>query len=273
MHVESLDLTDKEAIQEWLSVHPQIDLCLHLAAMSSPGVCQQEPDRAYACNNPIHWFRALSSRGIPIVALSTDQVYDGTIQDPTYKETDATNPVNVYGITKKAMEDFLIEHCTGTPCIILRSSIVLGPLAPFGEAHSTFLHFCKSRKDQETDFYTDEYRTVVSIDNVVDVLVYFCQRGITSSGVYNMGGSDRVSRYDMALAVFKRFGYDTQYVIPKEKAAGSGESIGCLNGQLQVREADWIPDARPRLHYQRYVPHELAVMLNKLHKVYKQDSP
>lgn len=218
VNVASLDITNEQAVQEWILAHSNMDLCLHLAAMSSPRNCEQEPKEAMVNNNPQHWFGALLSRNIRIVALSTDQVYDGT-KGSFYVETDATNPVNVYGKSKVAMEDSLVSP--QNKCVVLRSSIVLGPLAPFGNAHSTFLHFCETRNGQETDFYTDECRTVVSVDDVVSVLLYFVTNGVreSSKGVFNMGGKDRVSRHDMALAVFQRFGYDTQCLVAKKKAA------------------------------------------------------
>lgn len=213
--VTALDLTDAEAIDKWISSHPDLDICLHLAATSNPRACEETPELAMACNNPVHWFQALSSNNVPIVALSTDQVYGGT-KGSLYVETDATNPVNVYGKTKVAMEESLRQ--SHVKCVSLRSSIVLGPLAPFGNAHSTFLHFCESRNKQETDFYTDECRTVISVDDVVNVLLYFCQHGVAESATFNMGGRDGVSRYEMAKAVFEHYNYDTQYLIAKEKA-------------------------------------------------------
>jgi dTDP-4-dehydrorhamnose reductase len=133
----------------------------------------EQLQQALECNNPEHWFRALSSRNIPIVALSTDHVYEG--DNAIYK-------------------------------------------APFGEAHSTFLHFFKTCNGKETDFYTDECQTVVSIHDVVDILVYICKHGIASSGIYNMGGRDRVLRYDMAHALFDHLRYDTRYLVAKMKA-------------------------------------------------------
>ena len=216
VHVVSLDLTDQEAIDKWLKAHCSFHICLHLAAMANPRDCQEAPEQAMACNNPEHWFRALASHGIPVVALSTDQVYDGT-KGSFYVESDPVNPVNVYGTTKVAMEKTLRE-LTSIPSVCLRSSIVLGPLAPFGNAHSTFLHFCQSRNEQETDFYTDECRSVVSVGDVVNVLMHFVKYGVSDTATFNMGGRDRVSRYDMAQAVYRHFRYDTQYLVPKEKA-------------------------------------------------------
>lgn len=227
VHVESLDLTDAAAVQAWVSSHSNsaspLDLCLHLAALSSPKACEDHPVKADAINNPVAFLEALAVAHVPTVALSTDQVYDGTAAP--YVETDHSHPVNVYGQTKVAMEVFLekffSEH--STPHIALRSSIMLGPLAPIlpAQAHSTFLHFCESRarEAQQTQFYVDEMRNVVSVQDVVNVLLYFGQHGISAPGVYNMGGKDRVSRLDMARAVCSHFGYDSSTVlVPTIKA-------------------------------------------------------
>lgn len=223
--VESLDLTNETAVINWISSHLPLDVCIHTAAISNPGLCEEQPDLAQAVNVPKHFLQALADHAVPIVALSTDQVFDGT--KPTagplsyYTEHDAPNPINQYGKTKAALEEFL-QTTSPQSHILLRSSIILGPLAPFGNAHSTFLHFCSSRENQETEFFTDECRTVVSIRNVVEVLLYFAQHppnGETkTSGIYHMGGKDRVSRYDMAKYTFEHFNFDTKYLMPTLKA-------------------------------------------------------
>ena len=46
-----LNLTDAKAIQEE-TLLDSVDLCIHAAAMSSPRLCQQDPDKARAVNVP-----------------------------------------------------------------------------------------------------------------------------------------------------------------------------------------------------------------------------
>lgn len=222
--LDKLDLSKESEVKQWIASHnneskinTSIDLCLHLAAMSAPAECQENHERAHAVNCPTALIRALAEANIPCVALSTDQVYSGCAS-PHYLETDKPQPVNVYGETKLAQESALAEFLAKTS-VSLRSSIILGPAAPFGGAHSTFLHFCATRKGVATDYYTDECRSVVALADVVIVLKYFVVHGVTadSAGVYNMGGKDRVSRYDMALTVARRLGMDETYVIPKKK--------------------------------------------------------
>lgn len=224
--IQKLDLTSAADIDEFFdSQTSPFDICFHLAALSSPKVCNDEPQKAKSINVPSHFLEKL--KDTPMIALSTDQVYDGKTAD-LYEESDPIGPLNVYSQTKLDLESLLLsdEMKRSKPTICLRSSIILGPLAPYGKAHSTFLHFCQSREGQETTFFTDEIRSVIDVNDVVHVLLHFyksLQDGVLdemSSGVYNMGGSEPVSRIDIAFAVAEQFNFKDydNYFIPVEKA-------------------------------------------------------
>jgi dTDP-4-dehydrorhamnose reductase len=197
------------------------NIVIHAAAMSSPRVCENEPDTAYALNAPLKFLRA--TKDIPMIALSTDQVYDGkqSVEHnniSTYYQEDiaTTNPLNVYSKTKIQLEQSLQEIRSSGPTTILRSSIIIGPKAPISpqDTHDTFLHFCASRQNQETRLWGNEYRTVVSVVHVCRV-IDFMVKSMTISNclkryeIYNLGGSLRVNRFDMAMAVFQHFGFDS----------------------------------------------------------------
>ena len=63
---------------------------------------------------------ACNYRNVPLIHVSTDYVYDGT-KPTAYIESDAVNPLNVYGKTKLAGEDLIRETsaCTRDPSHIL----------------------------------------------------------------------------------------------------------------------------------------------------------
>jgi dTDP-4-dehydrorhamnose reductase len=122
--------------------------------------------------------------------------------------------------------------------VILRSSIILGRKAPIlpEHAHDTFLHFCASRRGMTTDFYTNERRSVVSVDDVIASIQWFvcdycCSSSSTkndngtitktTTGIFNLGGPASVSRFDMARAVFEHLGYDPVHLVAKEKQQSS----------------------------------------------------
>jgi dTDP-4-dehydrorhamnose reductase len=229
--IECLDLTDSEQVSQWVERHSDLDVCVHTAAMSSPKLCQEQADVARACNVPTAFFDALRKHSVKIIALSTDQVYDGT--QPPYRETDSTGPCNVYGQSKLEMEEYLLsikdddtDHDSDNPprssVTLLRSSIMLGAKAPIlpSIAHGTFLHFCQTREGVETTFYTDERRSVVAVTDMVAVIQWLVANGnAAAAGIFNLGGPQSVSRLEMAEAVFSHFGYDKRCLIAKKKAS------------------------------------------------------
>jgi dTDP-4-dehydrorhamnose reductase len=228
--IECLDLTDSEKVSEWVERHSDVDVCIHAAAMSSPKLCQEQADVARACNVPTAFFDALLKHSVKIIALSTDQVYDGT--QPPYRETDSAGPCNVYGQSKLEMEEYIlsinddINHDSHNPprsgVTVLRSSIMLGAKAPIlpGIAHGTFLHFCQSREGVETEFYTDERRSVVAVTDVVAVIQWLAANdNAVAAGIFNLGGPQSASRLEMAEAVFSYSDYDKKYLIAKQKAS------------------------------------------------------
>jgi dTDP-4-dehydrorhamnose reductase len=235
---ENLDLTSESGIDEFFREHsdPPFDICYHIAALASPKDCHENETKARLVNVPQYFFEKL--RHVPMVALSTDQVYCGT--KAPYMDSSKPNPVNIYGQTKVEMERVLLHDDLRTkPAICLRSSIILGSHAPFADAHSTFLHFCKSRKDQETTFYTDEIRSVISVCDVVKVLLYFyslVENGTfcsLKSDVYNMGGKDMVSRMDIAEAVAKVCNFSTEPFLSAQKAEQKNDS-NALRSPLDI---------------------------------------
>jgi dTDP-4-dehydrorhamnose reductase len=213
--VTAVDLTSAEECHRWVAALPHpVDGCIHTAALSSPLQCEQQPDTAVAVNVPKHFFDCLyaSNPAVCILALSMDQVYDGF--SAPYNETSPAVPCNTYGKTKVALEDYLLQQqqqrYPESTAILLRSSILLGPLAPLvpDKAHTTFLHFCASRVNDPTTYYTDEIRSVIAVQDVVAVLtkllvvlVLESTTPLPISGIYCMGGPAPVSRYDMAVAV------------------------------------------------------------------------
>jgi dTDP-4-dehydrorhamnose reductase len=100
-------------------------LVLNTAAYTAVDRAESEPQAAAALNVDLP--RALAeicgARDIPLVHISTDYVFDGEKRSP-YLETDAPNPLSVYGATKLA-GDRAIEQAAPRRWAILRTSWVV----------------------------------------------------------------------------------------------------------------------------------------------------
>ena len=74
---------------------------MNAAAYTEVDLAESEPSLVYQINETgaEAAARAAAKLAIPIVQLSTDYVFDGSLDRP-YQETDPTNPLGVYGCSK-----------------------------------------------------------------------------------------------------------------------------------------------------------------------------
>ena len=86
----------------------QIDLIIHTAAYTDVDGCEKNPDLAYKVNalgtRNIALFA--QKRGIPLVYISTDFVFNGEKNAP-YLEFDEPQPLSIYGRSKLAGERYV----------------------------------------------------------------------------------------------------------------------------------------------------------------------
>jgi dTDP-4-dehydrorhamnose reductase len=101
------------------------DLVLNAAAYTAVDRAETEQEAAHALNAglPAALAGACGRRDIPLVHVSTDYVFDGTGQRP-YVETDAPNPISVYGATKLAGDRAVAQEAPARWAILRTSWLV-----------------------------------------------------------------------------------------------------------------------------------------------------
>ncbi|MEI7867399.1 MAG: dTDP-4-dehydrorhamnose reductase [Candidatus Methylumidiphilus sp.] len=120
----SLDLADADSIRQAVqTVKP--GLIVNAAAYTAVDKAEQDQAIAYAVNATALGFLAEEANkiGAGIVHYSTDYVFPGDASVP-YLETAATGPNSVYGASKLAGEQAIID--SGIPHYILRTAWVYG---------------------------------------------------------------------------------------------------------------------------------------------------
>jgi dTDP-4-dehydrorhamnose reductase len=98
---------------------PRLELVLHAAAWTDVDGAEADPQRAAAIN--VGGVANVASLGAPLVAFSTDYVFDGRKREP-YVESDGPNPLSAYGRSKLHG-----EAAAGERAWIVRSSWLFGP--------------------------------------------------------------------------------------------------------------------------------------------------
>jgi dTDP-4-dehydrorhamnose reductase len=97
---------------------PEVDVVLHAAAWTDVDGAEADPQDTSAVN--VGGTRHAAELGVPLVVFSTDYVFDGNKAEP-YVESDAPNPLSVYGRTK-----LHAEAAAGEDAWIVRTSWLFG---------------------------------------------------------------------------------------------------------------------------------------------------
>ena len=98
--IDTLDVVDRTAVLSAAdSFRP--DIILHGGAYTAVDACESEVDTAYSVNalGSRNMAEAATTVGAHLVYVSTDYVFDGTLDRP-YVEWDEPNPRSVYGRSK-----------------------------------------------------------------------------------------------------------------------------------------------------------------------------
>jgi dTDP-4-dehydrorhamnose reductase len=119
-----LDVEDAAAVDARLdALRPA--LVVNAAAWTAVDKAESEPARAFAANATAvgHLARACAARGVGLVSLSTDYVFDGS-KDGAWTEDDPVAPLGVYGASKRAGEEAILA--AGGAHWVVRTSWVVG---------------------------------------------------------------------------------------------------------------------------------------------------
>lgn len=124
----SLDLTDLDLCYNYIQkIKP--DWLINCGAYTNVENAESNKNIAYLVNSLSVKNLAESIKGInsKFIQLSTDYVFDGTKNKP-YVPKDIKSPINIYGETKSAAEDFIQDIFKDTNNgIIIRTSWLMGP--------------------------------------------------------------------------------------------------------------------------------------------------
>jgi dTDP-4-dehydrorhamnose reductase len=121
---QDADITDQTRIAALIR-RERPDVVVNAAAYTDVDGAETTRDVAFAVNAaaPGAIARACADIGAALVHVSTDFVFDGAKSEP-YDESDAVNPINVYGESKAAGEDAVRSGLDRH--VILRTSWVFG---------------------------------------------------------------------------------------------------------------------------------------------------
>jgi len=194
-----LDLTDTGSIRSTIeSLDPTI--VINCAAYTNVDDAETNEMLAFRVNAEAvsEMAGATAAVGSQFVTISTDYVFDGTSRVP-YVESNATNPINVYGASK--LEGEGLARAANPATLIVRTSWVLSGTHPNFVA--TMLRLGRDRALKVVD---DQ----IGHPTLVDDLALGIQRALDAraTGILHLTNTGTVSWYELATEALAIGGLD-----------------------------------------------------------------
>ena len=194
-----LDVTNFRSVDDAVQRHTA-DIVIHTAALTDTTRCERDPALARAINGigAENVAKAARRAGARLVAVSTNEVYDGAKATP-YIESDRTGPLNAYAISKLDGEWLASAACPDT--LITRTSWL------YGDGGNNFIEKVRAAvaSGRKLSFTTDEIATPTSADDLANAIGSLIAAG-APAGVYHLTNSGEASRYDWAVEILRLSG-------------------------------------------------------------------
>ena len=209
--VQELDICDEQAVYAYVSEH-KIDIIVNCAAYTAVDKAEDNVELCDKLNNiaPGYLARAAQANGAAMIQVSTDYVFDGTAHIP-YTEEEPTCPASVYGSTKLAGEQNVMDHCE--KAMVIRTAWLY---SIYGN------NFVKTmiRLGQERDslgVIFDQIGTPTYANDLAQAIFAASNKGVVR-GIYHFSDEGVCSWYDFTIAIHRLAGIASCKVKPLHTA-------------------------------------------------------
>ncbi|WP_114789196.1 dTDP-4-dehydrorhamnose reductase [Niabella yanshanensis] len=238
----TLSITDEAAVNLFFEVH-QPDFCVNCAAYTAVDKAEDgaELSSVQALNADAVGFlaRACTTYHTKFIQISTDYVFEGNGTEP-YRETDLTQPVSVYGVTKLAGEQLAAEF---TDAIIIRTAWVY---STFGKNFVKTMIRLMTEKPQ-ISVVSDQYGTPTYAADLAAAIMHIISSGNWVPGIYHYTNEGRINWHEFALAIKELIHSECevkaiptiQYPTPAKRPAWSVLDKTKIKETYQLEIPDW----------------------------------
>ena len=183
---------------------------IHCAALANLEACEADPQLAARLNAvlPGELAAACQRRGVKMVHISTDAVFDGT-KTGAYVEDDAPNPLSVYARTKLDGEAAVLQ--ANPAAIVARVNFYGWSMSGTRSLAEFFVNNLQAGKGVAG--FTDVSFCPTFVGDLAHLLLAMLEKDL--HGLFHTVGATCMSKYDFGVAVARRFGLDASLIAPQ----------------------------------------------------------
>ena len=192
---QNLDVADERVVLSCIRSHAP-DVIVNAAAYTAVDRAESEPELARRVNSDGPRYLALAARevGARLVQVSTDFVFDGVSSIP-YPPEAPTNPLNVYGVTKRAGEQAVLE-------VLPERSVVLRTSWLYAAQGSNFVRnmLRLMSANGAVRVVADQVGTPTAARSLAQAIWKITERP-SVTGIHHWSDAGVASWYDFAVAI------------------------------------------------------------------------
>jgi dTDP-4-dehydrorhamnose reductase len=183
---------------------------IHTAAQTQVDLCEQNREQCERVNlTAVEYIaKACRKHNSRLVHLSTDFIFDG--EEGPYRESDAPNPVNYYGLCKLRSEEAVKREAPAYA--ILRTVLVYGYAAAL--SRSNIVLWAKSSLEAKKTIQVvhDQFRTPTLAEDLAQACLLAVMK--QAQGVYHISGAEQMSILELVQRVARFWELDETLIRP-----------------------------------------------------------
>ena len=238
---QTLDVTDVDKVLDFFEENkPQY--CINASAYTAVDLAEKESEKAFAVNaeGVANLAEACLENKATLIHVSTDYVFDGETEIP-YSEDDFTNPIGVYGESKRAGEEMATEINPKT--IILRTSWL------YSEFNKNFVKTMLNlfSQKEELGIVGDQYGQPTNANDLAEAVMAIILSENKKYGIYHFSNYPETTWFDFAKKIaefseskIKLNSITTeQFPTPAKRPKRSTMSLDKIEADYKIEPKHW----------------------------------
>ncbi|MBB4808089.1 dTDP-4-dehydrorhamnose reductase [Chryseobacterium defluvii] len=191
----TLNITEEDQVNDFFYDNKP-DFCINASAYTAVDLAEKETEKAFAVNaeGVAHLAQACADYKTVLIHVSTDYVFDGET-NLCYSEDDFTNPIGVYGESKREGEELALEINSKT--IILRTSWL------YSEFNKNFVKTMLSlfSQKEELGIVADQFGQPTNANDLAEAIMNIIEVPQKTFGIFHFSNYPETTWFDFAKKI------------------------------------------------------------------------
>ena len=237
----TLDVTSEDQVNDFF-YNNKPDYCINASAYTAVDLAETEKEKAFAVNadGVAYLAQACADFKTTLIHISTDYVFDGST-NLSYSEDDFTNPIGIYGASKRKGEELALEINPHT--IILRTSWL------YSEFNKNFVKTMLNlfSQKEELGIVADQFGQPTNANDLAEAIMEIIQSPNKTYGIFHFSNYPETTWFEFAkkIAEFSKSSIKLnpltteQYPTPAKRPVRSTMSLDKIEEIYKIEPKHW----------------------------------